>query len=98
MPMQTNVSLRVGRYSTTSPRGVGTNPGIIRPMPFSIQMPIKETTQATLSQPMRWLSGVTKDQTDKIKGNRRPDPRHQPRVSVESEIQVLGGGNVHSLG
>ena len=49
MPKQMSVSRIVGVYSTTSPNGVGTKAGMIRPIPFSTQMPTIESTHATFS-------------------------------------------------
>ena len=46
IPMEMANSGKVGVYSNISPRGVGMNPGTTRPIPFSIQMPTKASTQA----------------------------------------------------
>ena len=48
MPKQTRVSFHVGLYSTISPMGVGTKPGMINPMPF-VQMPMIINAQAALN-------------------------------------------------
>ena len=59
MPRQTRVSLRDGRYSTICPSADGTKPGMMRPKPFSIQMPMKHATQARFKPTMRRLQGET---------------------------------------
>ena len=41
IPKETKNSTKEGLYSTKSPSGVGIKPGIINPIPFSIQIPIK---------------------------------------------------------
>jgi len=48
-----------GRYSTIWPSGVGIKPGITRPMPFSIQMPVMHSTQVKFSHFRLRLSGST---------------------------------------
>ncbi len=40
IPKQTKISTVDGVYSTIEPKGDGTNPGMISPIPFSIQIPI----------------------------------------------------------
>src|SRR5215211_7934317 len=59
MPRQIKVSFKVGVYSTISPRGVGTNPGMTSPMPFSIQMPTMQRTQVRFNHFKLRLSGKT---------------------------------------
>jgi len=48
IPMQIKASSSEGKYSTISPRGVGTNPETTIPGPFSIHMPMIDRKQATL--------------------------------------------------
>ena len=45
IPIDTRISIVVGAYSHISPKGAGMNPGIINPIPFSIQMPTMIRTQ-----------------------------------------------------
>ena len=52
MPRQTRISFVVGTYSTISPSGDGMKAGMIRPMPFSIQMPTIIATHAMFVYPM----------------------------------------------
>ena len=52
-PRETRISIGDGRYSKISPRGVGMNPGISRPMLFSIQISITVSTQARFNQARR---------------------------------------------
>jgi hypothetical protein len=59
MPKQTRVSLSDGLYSTNSPSGVGINPGMTSPMPFSIQMPTMQSTHVTFSHLRLRLTGST---------------------------------------
>ena len=46
IPRLTSTSVRVGVYSTISPSGEGTKPGMTMPMHFSIQMPPMASRQA----------------------------------------------------
>ena len=84
----------VGRYSTISPSGVGTKAGTIRPMPFSIQMPTIDSTQASVQQ----ASGSARRAApraavaDRFSADGRPDPRHQGMAPVQAEVKVAGGG------
>ena len=50
IPAETATSIKVGVYSKTSPSGVGINPGIISPIPFSIQTPTTISMQAMLNR------------------------------------------------
>ena len=50
MPMQINDSSNVGKYSTISPSGVGTNPETTIPGPFSIHIPHIDRMQAAFEK------------------------------------------------
>ena len=59
MPRQTKVSLMDGWYSMNAPRVVGMKPGMTRPMPFSIQIPVMASTHVRLSHFKLRLIGRT---------------------------------------
>ncbi len=59
IPAVTFHSTRLGAYSTTSWRVDGIKPGMIRPMPFSIQMPTIHRTHAAIrTEPRSRVAGL----------------------------------------
>ena len=57
IPIQMISSFRLGTYWTKSPKGVGINPGITKPIPFSIQIPIIIRTQERSIPHCLWRAG-----------------------------------------
>jgi hypothetical protein len=56
MPKQIKISCMEGVYSIIEPRGEGTNPGMISPVPFSIQIPINPRRQADIKNRLSFLN------------------------------------------
>src|SRR5690606_26973671 len=79
IPAVTRHSVRLGAYSTSSCRVLGTKPGTINPIPFSIQTPTKASAHATFKTSLlvreagRWSSSAEatlKATADQIQGTR----------------------------
>ena len=52
-PTDTNISASAGMYSNISPMEVGINPGMTKPMVFSIQISAMANTHATFNNTRR---------------------------------------------
>ena len=66
IPIATKISIKEGEYSHTSPSGAGINPGIINPIPFSIQMPVIMSMQAIFRVMKRFLVYGTRKITNAV--------------------------------
>ena len=64
-------------------------------MPFSIQIPTIDSTQATFSvlRP-REAGKQQQDRRQQVHADGRPDPRHQRRLPVETEIEITSRRDV----
>ena len=91
MPAVIFHSVRLGAYSTTSCSVDGMKPGMISPIPFSIQMPTMHSDAGDdrASTLRSQHAGVkNSDRADDVQRDRRPDPRHQAVLAVVAEEQV----------
>jgi hypothetical protein len=92
MPAVTFHSVRLGMYSTISCSVLGMKPGMIRPMPFSIQMPGEgERCTRRSAEGAPHGGGVQEESRgDDVHRDRGPDPGHQGVLAVQAEEEVLG--------